>query len=104
MKVVRVMARLALLSLAAAAFVGLTDMYGRSVRLPLPDPHDRAVRGHRTSGPETGNFPEYLAEVITLAIYAGAGRIVFRLRLSPVSASSRQSVVLNLDDPKPAKA
>jgi hypothetical protein len=104
MKAVRVLSRLALLSLAAAAFVGLTDIYGRSVRLPLRDPHDREVRGHRPSAPEASQFPEFLAEVITLAIYAVAGRVVFRLRLSPVSLSNRQPIVLNLHDSKAAKA
>lgn len=109
MKVVRVLSRLALLSLVAAAFVELTDIYGRSVR-HLPDPHSagcscRAVREHRPSAPEASEFPEFLEKSMAFAIYAVTGRVVFRLRLSPVSLSYRQPIVLNLHEhPKAAKA
>jgi hypothetical protein len=105
MKLVRALSRLALLSLAAAAFVGLTAIYGGSVRLPLPNPHWTAVRGHRPSTPEASQFPEFAASGIVLAIFAVGGRVVLRLRLSPVSRSKGQPILLDLhEDPKTVKA
>jgi hypothetical protein len=92
----RVLSRLAFLSLAAAAFVGLTGIYGTSVRPPLPDPRSQAERRHRPSAPQVSQFPEFFAGGVELALYALAGRIVFRLRLSRVSRSERQPIVLNL--------
>lgn len=41
------LSRLLLLTLAAAVLVGMVDLYGRSVRVAVPDGYDRAVRGHR---------------------------------------------------------
>ena len=96
MKFVQVLSRLALLSLAAAAFSGLTGIYGGSVRSPLPNPQWRAWRRHRPSAPEVGQFPELIGEGMVVAIYAVAGRIVFRLRLSPASRSEGQPISLNL--------
>lgn len=96
MKIVHVLSRIAFLSLAAAAFVGLTYIYGRSVRLPLSDPHDRAVRAHRPSGPHATEFPEFLADAIVITLYAVAGHVVFRLRLSTKSHSNKQPVILSL--------
>ena len=87
MTIVRLLSRVALLSLAAAAFVGLTGMYGGAVRPPLPDPGSQAERRHRRSAPQVGKFPEFVGEGMLLALYAVTGRIVLRLRLSPVSRS-----------------
>jgi hypothetical protein len=94
-KFVRVLSRIALLSLAAAALVGLTGIYGRSAR-SLPDPRWRAGRDHRPSTPEGSQFPEFVGEVFLLVFFAGIGRIVLRLRLSPVSRSAGQPLSLNL--------
>jgi hypothetical protein len=77
--------RLALLSLAAAAFAALTGIYGRSVRPPLPNPRGRAARRHRPSAPEAGLFSEFVGEGMIVAIFAVGGRILFQLRLSPAS-------------------
>jgi hypothetical protein len=96
MKIVRVLSRLALLSLAAAAFAGLTEIYCGSARPPLPDPQWRDERGHRPSAPDVGRFPEFVGEGMILAIYAVAGRTVFRLRLSPASRSEGQPILLGL--------
>jgi hypothetical protein len=95
-KLVRVLSRLALLSLAAAAFVGLTGIYGGSVRVPLPSPRWQEGRQHRPSAPEVGQFPEFVAAGVELALFAVAGRMIFRLRLSPVSRSEGQPILLNL--------
>jgi hypothetical protein len=97
MKLVRVLSRLALLSLAAAGFVGLTGIYGDSVRPPLPNPRWQAVGQHRPSAPEVDQFPEFVAAGVELALFAVAGRMVFRLRLSPVSRSEGQPILLNLN-------
>ena len=105
MKFVRVISRLAPLSLAAAAFAGLTEIYGGSVPPPLPNPQWRAGRRHRPSAPEVGKFPELVGEGMVLAIYAVAGRIVLRLRLSPASRGEGQPILLGLyQEAKTAKS
>jgi hypothetical protein len=96
MKFIQVLSRLSLLSLAAAAFAGLTEIYGGSVRPPLPHPQWRAGRLHRPSAPEVGKFPELIGEGMVVAIYAVGGRIVFRLRLSPVSRSEGQPIFVGI--------
>jgi len=95
-KLVRVLSRLALLSLAAAAFVGLTGIYGDSVRPPVPNPHSQAARRYRPSAPQVGRFPEFVGEGMLLAFFAVVGRIALRLRLSPVSRSEGQPILLDL--------
>jgi hypothetical protein len=92
---VRVLSRLALLSLAAAGFVGLTGIYGGLVRVPLPDPRSQAERLHRPSAPDINVFLEFIGDGTLLALYAYAGRIIFRLRLSPVSRSEGQPISLD---------
>jgi hypothetical protein len=105
MKFVRVLSRLALLSLAAGAFAALTGIYGASARSPLPDRQWRGGREHRPSGPEAGRFPELTGEDIVLATYAVAGRILLRLRLSPASRSAGQPISLGLhQEAKTAKS
>lgn len=101
MKLVRVLSRLALLSLAAAAFVGLAGIYGSSVRSPLPDPRWQAGRNHRPSEPEVSQFPEFIGEGFLLVFFAVIGRIALRLRLSPVSRSEGQPISLNLHRGRP---
>jgi hypothetical protein len=96
MKFIRVLSRLALLLLAAAAFAGLTRIYGGSVWPSSPDPQWRAGRRHRPSAPEVGQFPELIGEGMVVVIYAVAGRIVFRLRLSPASRNEGQPISLGL--------
>jgi hypothetical protein len=96
-KLVDVLSRLALLSLAATAFIGLTGIYGGSVRPPLPNPHWQAAHWHHMSAPQVSHFPEFVAEGMVLAVFAVAGRVVLRLRLSPVSRSKGQPILLGLD-------
>jgi hypothetical protein len=104
MKLIRVVARIAAASLAAAFFVALTQAYARSVRLPLPDPGWRADRAHRPSAPELGKIPEAIGEGVVVVICAVAGRIVFRLRLLPASRSEGQPILLGLrEEPATAK-
>lgn len=96
MKLVRMLSRVALLSLAAAVFVGLTRAYGRSARPPLPDPQYQAFHEHRHSAPQVSYFPEFFGECIVFAIFAVGGRIVLRLRLTPVSRSEGRPISLGL--------
>jgi hypothetical protein len=103
-KFLRVLSRIALLSLVAAAFVGLTEIYGRSVRSPLPDPIGQAERQHRASEPEVSQFPEFIGYVFLLVFFAVIGRIALRLRLSPVSRSEGQPISLNLRGRRPGQA
>jgi hypothetical protein len=105
MRFIRVLSRLAPLSLVAAAFAGLTGIYGGSVRSPLPDPQWRAGRDHRPSAPEVLLFPEFVGEGMIVAIFAVGGRIVFRLRLSPPPHSEGQPILLGLhQEAKTAKS
>src|SRR5262249_387787 len=83
-KLVRALSRIVLLSLLAAAFAGLTAIYGRAATLPLPNPYWQAERRHRAPAPQVDKFPEFVAEGMVVAIYAVAGRLLLRLRLSRV--------------------
>jgi hypothetical protein len=95
-KLLRVLSRIALLSLAAAGFVGLTGIYGSSARTPSPEPVAQAERQHRPSEPELSQFPEFIGYVFFLVFWAGIGRVGLRLRLSPASPNERQLISLNL--------
>lgn len=95
MKVARLLARCALLLVAAAALVGLTEMYGSSAKPPLPSPRSQAERLHRPSAPQIGYLPEFIGEGLFVAIFAGIGRLVFRLRLSPASCSEKEPALLD---------
>ena len=96
MKLARVLWRIAILSLATAALVGLTRMYGNSVQYPLPSPRAREARLHQPSLPEAGEFPEVLGGGMVVAVCALAGRIIFRLRLNPPPRNSDKMVSLGL--------
>jgi len=96
MKFVRLFSRLALLSLAAAAFVGLTEIYVGSTRPPFMSPQDQAARLHRPPGPQIDGILEFAGESTALALFAAGGRIVFRLRLSGRSPSQERLISLNL--------
>ena len=97
MKWIRVLSRVALISLVAAAFVGLTGIYGGSRRPGLPSASWQEERGHRPSSPQIMYFPDVIGDSIVLAIFAFAGRIIFRLRLSPVSRNEGSLTLLGLD-------
>ena len=96
MKSTRVLSQIALLSLAAAGFVKLTAIFSDSVRPPLPNPLWQAERRHRPSPPQVRYVSEFFGEGMLLAIYGVAGRLVFRLRLSPVSRAKEQPILLDL--------
>jgi len=97
MKLARVLWRIAILLLAAAALVGLTRMYGNSLQYPLPSPRAREARLHQPSLPEdAGAFSEVLGGGVVVAVCALAGRIVFRLRLNPPPRNSDKLVSLGL--------
>ena len=96
MKLVHVLPRIALLSLAAGGFAALTEIYGESVRSPLPNPLWQVARRHRPAPPQVRYISEFVGEFGLVAIYALAGRLVFRLRLSPVSRSEGQPILLGL--------
>jgi hypothetical protein len=95
-KSIRVLSRIALLSLAAAGFVKLTAIFGDWVRPSLPNPGWQATRRHRPSPPKVGYVSEFFGEGMVLVIYGVAGRLVFQLRLSPVSRAKGQPILLDL--------
>jgi len=87
---------MALLSLAAAAFVGLTAIYGEVAPPQLPNPDWQASRRHRAPAPHVDEFPECVAEGMVVTIYAVAGRLLLRLRLSRVPHSQGKPIALNV--------
>ncbi len=96
MKLVRILSKLALLSMAAVAFVVLTGRFGRSAQLSLPSERWQAKRRHRPSGPQVSNFDEFFGVGGLVAFWALAGRIGFRLRLSPPPRSEGRPLLLGL--------
>jgi hypothetical protein len=96
MKLVRVLWRIALISLTAAVFVGLTAIYGDSVRPPLPYPRFQAAHRHPPPTPNLGEFAELIASGIALTLFAAGGRIALRLRLNPASPSEERAILLGL--------
>lgn len=98
MKLVRIFLRVVLLSSVAAGFAGLTALYGRSVRVSMPDAAWRTERAHRPSAPELDRFPELAGEGVVVAVCAVSGRVVFRLRLSQASRSVGQPISLGLHE------
>jgi hypothetical protein len=95
-KLARVLARLALLSLAAAVFIVLTQGYAGSLRPPFMSPYRQAARRNRPAEPQGTRFPSFIGEVMALALIAAAGRIVFRLRLSPPVRGEEDVILLDL--------
>jgi hypothetical protein len=99
MKLVRVLSRLALLSLAAALFVVLTKIYGDSAPPPLPYPgFEKFQKKHRhpPPAPNAAEFTEFIRYGIAFAIFAVGGRLAFRLRLNPVPPSDGRPILLSL--------
>lgn len=95
MKFSRVLSRIALICLAAAAFAGLTEMYGPSIRFPSPDPIEQAEKLHRAPGPRVSQFPEFIGYVFIVVFFAGIGRAL-RLRLSPAPRGEGRPMPLKL--------
>jgi hypothetical protein len=95
-KLATVLSRLVILSLAAAAFAGLTGIYGRSVEYRAPDPQWQVELRQLPSAPQLSQFPEFFGEGMAVALFAVIGRIGLRLRLSPVSRSEDRPILLGL--------
>jgi len=95
LKLLNVLSRIALLLLAATAFVGLTERFGSTVRLDMPEPHSQTARAHRPLAPRISLFPEFIGQTMIVAIFAVGGRLVLRLRLSP-PRSEGQPISLRL--------
>jgi hypothetical protein len=98
-KLVRALSRIALLSLPAAVFAGLTAIYGDAAPPPLPNPYWQAERRHRAPAPQVDKFPEFVAEGMVITIYAVGGRLLLRLRLSRVPYTRGKPIGLNLHQP-----
>lgn len=97
MKTARVLARLGLLSLAAAAVIGLTQEYAGSLRPRFVNPYRQEMRlSRRPDAPQLSRFPSFFGEGVLLALIAVAGRLVFRLRLSDASRSDGRAILLDL--------
>lgn len=97
MKLVRVLSRLALLSLAAAALAVLTEVYGGSMPPPVLSPRYYAKHRYPPSAPQGGEYLGFVRAGLELALFAVAGRICLRLRLSPLPHSDRYPILLDLN-------
>jgi len=95
-KVVRIFSRLMLLLFIAAAFVGLTAIYGSSTHPALPNALYQEEQRHEPSSPEVGYFSQFVGYGIMLAVFCYAGRMLFRLRLNPAPHGEGQPIVLGL--------
>ncbi|GEM_PF-6510934 len=96
MKFARLLLRTAILSLAAAAFVWLTGIFGDSRQISAPNRGWQAERAHRASTPRVAKFAEFLGAGVIVAVVAAIGRIIFRLRLSPAPRNAGQPILLDL--------
>jgi hypothetical protein len=70
-KLVRVLSRIVLLSLAAGAFVGLTGLYGRSIRTHCQIPSGRL--SDSTVRPSRKSVSFQNSSVIFFCLYSGLG-------------------------------
>jgi len=92
------LARIALLSMVAALFFWLTQVYAGSVRPPrFAGRYLRERRNNRPSEPQFGRFPSFFGEGLIVALIAVAGRIVFRLRLTPAPRNEDPMILLDVD-------
>jgi hypothetical protein len=91
----RALSRIALLSLAAAAFAGLTAIYRDLAPPPLPNQNWQTFRRHRASAPHVAEFPEFVAEGMVVTIYVVSGRLL-RLRLSRIPRTQGSPIGLNI--------
>jgi hypothetical protein len=96
MKFTRILARIALVSLAAAVLAMLTASYGNSVPAPPRDLLGEIAREHRPASPDFTDSITILGQCVVLALYALIGRIVFRLRLSSPSRNEGKLEPLEL--------
>jgi len=96
MKLARVLPRVVILLVVAAAFVGLTAVYGNSTNPVLPDAVWQAEHQHEPSAPNIGYFSEFVGWGIWLAVCCVVGRMLFRLRLNPVPRGEGQPILLDL--------
>ncbi len=96
MKTIRILARIGVLSLAAAGFIELTALFGDAMKPAAPSAAWRTERRHRPSRPQASYILEFFGEGVVLAVFGVAGRVVFRLRLSPASRTKGQPILLDL--------
>lgn len=93
MNTMRTLSRLVILSLLAAAFALLTAMYGRSMPHSSSSQHRKL---HRSPAPKIKQLPDFLGAVVSIGVWTVAGRVVFRLRLSPQPPWKGQQISLGL--------
>ena len=97
MNVVRVLSRLALLSLAAAAIAGLTWFCGGFVRVTPPGARYQEYHRYPPRAPRGSEYPGLIRAVLEVALFAVGGRLALRMRLAPVPSSERQPILLDLN-------
>jgi|HubBroStandDraft_6_1064221.scaffolds.fasta_scaffold1965691_1 hypothetical protein len=98
MKFVRLLSRIFILLSASAAFVGATDIYGRSAQInPIfLNPLENAERLHQPSAPEIGYFSQFMGYTLFFIMCTLAARTLFRMRLNPAPRGEGHPVLLDL--------
>jgi hypothetical protein len=96
MKWGRQVARLALICLAAALFIGVTETYVAFTPPPVVNSRLPPRRIDRPSEPQISRLPAFIGEGLGIALLVAVGRIVFRLRLSSGSRSDERLTSLSL--------
>lgn len=87
MKLIRVLLSwLEVVLIAAAAFIAWITVYFRFVlHSMLTNAHWQTALQDWPSAPDVAYFPDFLYRAGLLALFCMAGRLVFRLRLNPMS-------------------
>jgi hypothetical protein len=79
----RILARLILVAIAAALFVGLAGLWARSIHAPrFKNFRGVPIEVRRPPEPQFSALPKFLGEGFLIAAIAIAGRKLFRLRLT----------------------
>ncbi len=81
----KIVARVILLSMAAAVFIALGGMWAGSIRSSEPDFReerggDRIVR--RKLEPQLYRTPSFLADIVIISLIAVGARVILRVRLT----------------------
>lgn len=70
-----------MIALAASLFVGLTEIYARSIRVPVADAKQPFRERRREAGPRLGAFVKFVGQVGLVWVIALGGRKILRIRL-----------------------
>jgi hypothetical protein len=90
-KLARVVARIAILAVAAALFIGLTGIWASAI-----ESHERSERRfgrvvRRARWPQLRRLSSFAGELVIFAAIAAGGRMILRLRLTGRAAAKKSA-------------